>query len=192
MKPVCKRVIVVEGKYDKIRLESCLDATVITTEGFGIFKNEEKRALLRSLAKTRGLVLLSDSDGAGKLIRSHLRSVIGSEGVTDLYIPPVKGKERRKSGASREGLLGVEGMENETILALFEKSGLLSDTPREGKGYTKLDLYRLGYSGKEESAEKRRRLLASRHLPENLSANAFLEVVNLMEIPLEEESVQEW
>ena len=97
MKPSCKKVILVEGKYDKIRLESCLDATVITTEGFGIFRDSEKKALLRRLAENPGLVMLLDSDGAGKLIRSHVRTVCGEKKIIDLYVPPIPGKERRKS-----------------------------------------------------------------------------------------------
>ncbi len=186
MKPRCEKVIVVEGKYDKIRVESCLDATVITTEGFGIFKNEEKRELLRRLAATRGLVILSDSDGAGKLIRSHLKSVVGGENVTNLYVPPVKGKEKRKAAPSREGLLGVEGTENGVLLALFEKSGLLEKEKKDSgtEIYTKTDLYRLGYFGKAESAEKRKKRLRENRLPENLSSNAFLDIVNLLEIKL--------
>ena len=185
MKPRCNKVIVVEGKYDKIRVESCLDATVITTEGFGIFKNEEKRELLRRLAAMHGLVILSDSDGAGKLIRSHLKSVVGSENVTHLYIPPVKGKEKRKTAPSREGLLGVEGTENETLVALFEKSGLIAGEEKTpSQAYTKTDLYRLGYFGQDGSLEKRKKVLRENRLPENLSSNAFLEIVNLLEVAL--------
>ena len=97
MKPVCKKVILVEGKYDKIRIESLLDATVFTTDGFGIFRNEEKRELFSRLAKTRGIVILSDCDGAGKVIRGHLHTLCPKEGITDLYIPPVAGKEKRKA-----------------------------------------------------------------------------------------------
>lgn len=184
MKPSCRRVIVVEGKYDKIRLESCLDATVLTTDGFRIFNDTEKRALLRRLAAERGLVILSDSDGAGALIRSHLHTLCGKEGVVDLYVPPVNGKERRKSGASRAGLLGVEGISCEVILSLFEKSGLLSDRPLPAPRYTKTDLYRLGYFGKDSSAQKRKAFLSENRLPAELSSNAFLEIVNLLEIDL--------
>ncbi len=184
MKPRCSRVIVVEGKYDKIRLESCLQATIFTTEGFGLFRQEEKRALLRRLAKERGLVILSDPDGAGKVIRSHIRTLCGKEGVTDLYVPPIPGKEKRKSTSSKEGLLGVEGIDNETILSLFEKSGLLEDGAVKEPRYTKTDLYTLGYFGKEDSKEKRNRVLRENRLPENLSSNAFLDVINLLEIEL--------
>lgn len=184
MKPVCTKVIVVEGKYDKIRIESLLDATVITTEGFGIFKNEEKRALFKRLAEKRGLVILADPDGAGKVIRGHLHTITGGRGITDLYVPPREGKERRKSQGSREGLLGVEGIDNETLLALFEKSGLLENTPPKTAAYTKTDLYRLGYFGKDDSKGRREAVLAANALPKNLSSSAFLDIINLLEIPL--------
>ena len=183
-KPVCEKVIVVEGKYDKIHLESVLDATVITTEGFGLFKDKEKRDLIRRLAEKRGLVVLSDSDGAGKVIRSHIRTITGGKGVVDLYIPPIEGKEKRKEKSSKEGLLGVEGIQSETLLALFEKSGLTAKRGKKRERYTKTDLYRLGYFGKEESKSKRERVLEENRLPKNLSAAAFLDVINLLEISL--------
>ncbi len=184
MKPICKKIIVVEGKYDKIRIESCLEATVFTTEGFHIFKDREKRAMLRALSEKVGIVVLADPDGAGKLIRSHLHTVCHKEGITDLYIPPIPGREKRKKVPSKEGYLGVEGVDNETLIALFDKSGLLSENTEKKAGYTKTDLYRMGYFGKEDSKGKRQKILRENHLPENLSANAFLDVVNLMEIEL--------
>jgi ribonuclease M5 len=184
MKPYCKKVIVVEGKYDKIRLESCLDATILTTEGFGIFKSPEKRELLRLYGEKRGLVVLVDPDGAGKVIRSHLHTVCGKDGITDLYIPPVAGKEKRKSAPSKEGYLGVEGIDNKTLLSLFEKSGLLGEGEKKIPRYTKTDLYTLGYFGTEDSARKRKEVMARHRLPLNLSSGAFLDVVNLMEIEL--------
>ena len=147
MKPRCGKVIVVEGKYDKIRLESLLDATVLTTEGFGIFKDGEKRSLIRRLAETRGIVILSDSDGAGGVIRSHIHTLCGGKGVTDLYIPPIHGKETRKTSASKEGLLGVEGIDNATLLSLFEKSGLLTDKVKNPL-YTKTDYEKTYYPDK--------------------------------------------
>lgn len=184
MKPRCAKVIVVEGKYDKIRIESLLDATVITTEGFGIFKNEEKRNLLKHLAEKRGLVILADPDGAGKVIRGHLHTLTGGKGVIDLYVPPVSGKERRKSQGSKEGLLGVEGIDNDTLLSLFEKSGLLEGTAPATASYTKTDLYRMGYFGKDDSKGKREAILEANSLPKNLSSSAFLDVINLLEISL--------
>ncbi|MBQ3075031.1 MAG: DUF4093 domain-containing protein, partial [Clostridia bacterium] len=167
MKPRCSKVIIVEGKYDKIRLESLLDATVITTEGFGIFKNTEKRALLKRLAEKKGLVILSDPDGAGKVIRGHLHTLTGGRGITDLYVPPVLGKERRKNQSSKEGLLGVEGIDNQTILSLFEKSGLLDGNEIAPPTYTKTDLYRLGYFGKDDSKSRREAVLEANALPKN-------------------------
>jgi len=184
MKPVCRQIIVVEGKYDKIRLESCLNATVLTTNGFGIFQDREKRELLRRLAEKRGLVILCDPDGAGKLIRSHIHTLTGGKGVTDLYIPPTLGKERRKSAPSKEGVLGVEGMDNKTLLSLFEKSGLLCENAKKMQTYTKTDLYILGYFGKDASKAKREAFLKAHQLPVNLSSNAFLEIVNLLELVL--------
>lgn len=184
MKPRCAKVIVVEGKYDKIRLESLLDATVLTTEGFGIFKNPEKRAMIKRLAEKRGLVILADPDGAGKVIRGHLHTLTGGKDIFDLYIPPVAGKERRKTQASKEGLLGVEGIDNETLLALFQKSGLLEDGTPPAPAYTKTDLYRLGYFGKDDSKSRREAVLSANSLPKNLSSSAFLDVVNLLEISL--------
>lgn len=184
MKPKCSKVIVVEGKYDKIRIESLLDATIITTDGFGIFKHEEKRSLFRQLAKKKGLVVLSDPDGAGKVIRGHLHTLTGGKGITDLYIPPVAGKERRKVRGSKEGLLGVEGIDNQTLLSLFEKSGLLDGDTPAAPAYTKTDLYRMGYFGKTDSKARREEILEQNALPKNLSSSAFLDVINLLEISL--------
>ena len=184
MKPRCSKVIIVEGKYDKIRIESLLDATIITTEGFGIFKNEEKRNLIKALAEKRGLVILADPDGAGKVIRGHLHTLTGGKGITDLYVPPLEGKERRKSQGSKEGLLGVEGISNETLLSLFEKSGLLDGDAPAKPAYTKTDLYRLGYFGREDSKARREAVLEQNFLPKNLSSSAFLDVINLLEISL--------
>ena len=185
MKPRCKGVVVVEGKYDKIRLSDLLDAPIVTTEGFGVFKDAEKRALFARLAKERGLILLLDPDGAGQVIRSFLHNLTEGKGITDLYVPPRPGKEKRKAAPGKEGILGVEGMDNDTLLSLFEKAGLLEDAPAPPPPrYTKGDLYRLGYSGGKESREKRRAVLMANDLPLTLSANAFLDVVNLLEVTL--------
>lgn len=185
MKPRVRPVIVVEGKYDKIHLDSFLDATVLVTDGFGIFKQEEKQALLRRLARERGLVILSDPDGAGALIRSHLHTITGGVGVIDLYAPPVRGKEKRKAHESREGLMGVEGIEPELLLDRLEKAGLLEEGERAPCRYEKYDLYRLGYCGKENSEARRRAFLRQHQLPEHLSANAFLDVINLLALELQ-------
>jgi len=184
VKPCCRKVIVVEGKYDKIRLDSCIHATVITTDGFGIFKNSQKRLLLRRLAEERGLVILSDPDGAGGVIRSYLNTLTGGKGITHLYVPPIPGRERRKSTPGKEGVLGVEGISTKQILSLFEKAGLFSQEEPAPPRYTKTDLYTLGYFGKEDSKMRREEVLKKNLLPLNLSSNAFLDVVNLLEISL--------
>jgi len=129
MRRKSEKIFLVEGKYDKIRLESVLDAVILTTDGFGIFKNAEKRALIRALAEKHGLVVLTDSDGAGKVIRGHIQTITGGAGVTHLYIPALPGREKRKEKASREGTLGVEGMENRLLEEILEKGGVLSDAP---------------------------------------------------------------
>jgi len=159
---------------------------VLTTEGFGLFRDEAKRSLLRRLAKERGLVILTDSDGGGRVIRSYLHTVTGGEGVTDLYVPPVKGKERRKKTAGKAGILGVEGTENGVILSLFARAGLLEDGLPPAPRYTKADLYRMGYSGREGSEQKRRAVLEKNGLPADLSGNSFLEMINGLEIELDE------
>lgn len=188
MKRRCEKVIVVEGKYDRVRLLSLLEATVLTTEGFGIFKNSEKRALLAALAREKGLVVLADPDGAGKVIRAHLQTITGGKGVTHLYVPPTPGKEKRKSAPSKEGLLGVEGIDNETLLALFENAHLLTPEgeapPPPRKPVTKQDLYRLGFSGTKDAAARREAYAVAHGLPKNLSANALLDAINLFGLPL--------
>ncbi len=178
-----REVIVVEGKYDEIRVHSAVDAMVVPTEGFGIFRDEARLTLLRRLADTRGLVVLTDSDSAGLLIRNHLIGAIPAARLLQAYIPPIAGKERRKTAPGREGLLGVEGMDNAVIVAALERAGVtFEDEPamaREELGLTKSDLFSLGLSGGEGSAARRRRLLGRLGLPENLSANRLLEVLNV-------------
>ena len=170
--------VIVEGKYDKIRLSSLLDTVIITTDGFGIFKNEEKRALIKALAKERGVIVAADSDGAGKVIRSHLNGLVPPELIINVYIPCVKGKERRKLAPSREGLLGVEGMDTETLVRIF--SPYASDRERTSAGFDPARLYELGLSGKENSAELRSRLSIQLGLPPSLSAKAFSSAVNFL------------
>ena len=177
MKIAVNEVIVVEGKYDKIKLDSILDADIITLDGFGIFKSEEKRALIRHAAKTRGVIVLTDSDSAGLVIRNHITNITEGKGVVNLYVPLVKGKEKRKEKPSKEGLLGVEGIDADTIRALFEK---YKATQKRVKEITKADLYESGLSGKSNSLEKRRKIAKSLNLPENMGANAFLSALNMM------------
>lgn len=183
-----EKVFLVEGKYDKIRLESFLDAVILVTDGFGIFKDAEKRALLKTLAEKKGLVVLTDPDGAGAVIRGHIQTITGGKGVLNLYIPPIPGKERRKKGASKAGLLGVEGIDNATLIRVLEEGGVFSEgelLPK--KNFTKADLYRLGLSGTDGADEKRKAILKKHKLPSTLSAKAMLEIVNLIGIDLTKE-----
>ncbi len=182
-------VVVVEGKYDEIRVHSAVDAMVVCTEGFGVFRNEARMALLRRLAQTRGLVVLTDSDSAGMLIRNHLIGAIPAEQMRHAYIPPIAGKERRKTAPGREGLLGVEGMDNAVIVAALERAGVTFEDEQSvstpSLDLTKSDLVALGLSGGENSAARRRQLLCQLGLPENLSANRLLDVLNATVTPQE-------
>lgn len=178
-----KEVVVVEGRYDKNTLSQILEATIIETHGFGIFSDKELLSMLRRLAETRGLVVMTDSDGAGFMIRNHLKGAIDPQYVKHAYIPDVLGKEKRKSSPSREGKLGVEGMTREVILQALSRAGVAFDeteNPPESEPITKTDLYELGLSGGSGSAEKRRMLIKQLGLPERLTSNALLEVLNAL------------
>lgn len=173
-----KMPIIVEGKYDRLRVLSVANATVISTDGFGIFSKKETQKLIQKLAKSRGVIVLTDSDGGGLVIRNHLRSILPPESVTHVYIPRVEGKERRKKAPSKEGLLGVEGMEREVIeRVLAPYSG---ESPSSSSlGLTKADLFSLGLSGGEDSSARRAKLADKLGLPTNLSASALLEAINI-------------
>ena len=173
-------VILVEGKYDKIKLSQIFDTTILTTDGFGIFKQKDKVAMLRKLAETHGLLVFTDADGAGLVIRNFLKGAITGGKVYHAFIPDLYGKEKRKAKGSKEGKLGVEGVPDEIIIQAVERSGAMDETPREKGGITKADLYDLGLSGGQGSAEKRKTLLKALQLPENLSSNALLDVLNCM------------
>jgi len=171
--------VVVEGKYDKIRLSNVIDAQILTTDGFGIFRRRERLALLRALAAPRGLIVLTDSDGAGKLIRAHLSSAIPPEKLIQLYIPRVPGKERRKASPSKAGLLGVEGIDDDILYALF--APLAADAPARGVGgVTKADLYALGLSGAPDAASRRAALAERLGLPGDMTAPALLAALNIL------------
>ena len=181
MKPLIKikEAIICEGKYDKIRLSGIFDTVIITTDGFGIFKDPEKKALIKLLAERQGIVILTDSDGAGQLIRKYLEKLVPKDRVKNLYLPELQGKEKRKTSPSAAGLLGVEGTDNEIILAAAKRAGILSEiTEKEGKKISKTDLFNLGISGGEGSKEKRKSLLSYLKLPTVLTANSLLEVIN--------------
>lgn len=177
-----REVIVVEGRYDLNALKQVLDATVITTEGFGIFHQADKLDLIARLAKTRGVIILTDSDGAGFVIRNHLKGCLDPGLVKHAYIPDVAGKERRKARLSKEGKLGVEGMSPEVLLEALRRAGATMDggPGPAGGTITKADLFALGLSGKPDSAQKRAELKRRLELPERLSPNALLDVLNAL------------
>lgn len=173
--------IIVEGKYDRLRLLCVCNANIITTDGFGIFKKSEKLAIIRQLAKKTPIILLTDSDGAGKVIRSHITCAIPKERLIQLYIPQIEGKEKRKSEFSAEGTLGVEGMEAQLlikILAPFENADALNGSLQNP--ISKTDFYIDGLSGKENSAQKRDELAAKLGLPSSMTANALLAALKIL------------
>lgn len=173
-----KQAIVVEGKYDKIKLSSFLDAMIFSTDGFHVLKDKEKCELLKSLAKSVGLILLTDSDRAGRQIRNYLKSVITEGEIIDIYIPEIFGKEARKPKPSKEGMLGVEGMPEETLKATFEKYGIFHKKEIKKLELTKADLMADGIIGIDGSLSRRRRLLQIMNMPQNLSSNSLLKVLN--------------
>lgn len=177
-----REAIVVEGRYDKNTLSQILDATILETSGFGIFKDKQQMDLLRRVAEKRGLIVFTDSDGAGFVIRNHIKSAIPAQYLKHAYTPDILGKERRKSAPGKEGKLGVEGMDREIILEALRRAGATFDgesTPTGGQ-ITKQDMMALGLSGGKESSAKRKALMKQLRLPEHLSANAFLQAVNLL------------
>lgn len=171
--------IIVEGKYDKITLENLVDTLIITTDGFGIFKNKEKRILIKKLAQKNGIVILTDSDSAGAVIRAHLKNIVADGKIINVYIPCLKGKERRKDSPSKEGFLGVEGMTQEVLISAFEKSGILVENYIEKpKEITKLHLFEAQLSGRNDSAKRRKDFLNFLELPQSLTTNAMLDILN--------------
>ena len=181
-----REAIVVEGRYDKNTLSQLVDTVIIETSGFGIFKDKERLALLRRLAEKRGLIVLTDPDGAGFVIRGHLRGSLPPDRVKHAYVPDIYGKERRKRQGGKEGKLGVEGMRPEVLEAALRRAGAtFLDEEGEraapaGRPITKADFVALGLSGGPGAAEKRRALLQRLGLPEHLSPNAMLEVLNAL------------
>ena len=173
-----KYPIIVEGKYDKITLSSVVDGVIITTDGFGVFKNHEKMCLLRRLALESPVILLTDSVGGGKVIRSHITEAIPKDRLIQLYVPQIKGRERRKTENSAEGYLGVEGMEASVLRDLlfpFATEGGVQRAP-----ITKLDFYEQGLTGAKNSSERRDRLAQKLGLPKKMTANALLEAVRII------------
>lgn len=178
--------IIVEGKYDKIKILSIADACVIATDGFGVFKNSERLALIKRLAAQSKIIILTDSDGAGKVIRSHITSAIPKERIIQLYTPQVKGKERRKDAPSAEGYLGVEGTEAETLRALLAPFSVGTyDSEKSGQTYkelTKADMFEAGLTGAPDSAERRDELALSLGLPRGMTPNALLAALNVLRV----------
>ena len=175
------QAIIVEGKYDKIKLSSLLDAVILTTNGFHIFHDADKMALIRYYAKTTGLIILTDSDTAGFRIRNYLKGAVHDGKLFHVYIPDIYGKERRKLKPSAEGKLGVEGIDKNALLAALEKAGVLTDEiPEKTDPITRYDLYELGLSGGADSKSKRKALQKRLHLPDLLSTASLLEVLNTM------------
>ena len=173
--------IIVEGKYDKIKILSIANACVIATDGFGVFNNKERIAVIKRLAEKSRIIVLTDSDGAGKMIRSHITSAIPKDRLIQLYTPQIKGKERRKAEASKEGFLGVEGTEADILRKLLEP---FSTDKFNGEGFgeeiTKADMYERGLTGAPDSAQKRDELAISLGLPKSMTPNALLSALNVL------------
>ncbi len=175
------KAIIVEGKYDKITLSNYVDAVIIPTNGFSIYKDGETAALIKMFAQKTGVIVLTDSDSAGFQIRSMLKNIIGGGNITNVYIPEISGKEKRKRSPSKQGLLGVEGMTQKVLLEAFERAGVFAEECTEKKDpVTKADLFDLGLCGRENSAMKRKQLQQKLGFPTRLSANMLLEAVNAL------------
>ena len=174
------RAIIVEGKYDKIKLSSIVDGVIIVTNGFRIYKDPDKAALIRYYAQHGGIAILTDSDTAGFRIRGHIKGIVPKGDIVNVYVPEIFGKEKRKTEPSKEGLLGVEGVPADIIREAFEKVA-------DRELMTKLDLYELGLSGRPDSSRLRHLVCEKLSLPQKLTANALLEVLNTM---LDKDSLQ--
>ena len=177
-----KEAILVEGRYDKNTLSQIVDAPILETGGFGIFKDKKQMALLRTVAQKRGLIVFTDSDGAGFVIRNHMKSAIPGKYLKHAYIPDIMGKERRKAAPGKEGKLGVEGMKPDVILEALRRAGATIEGEESVSAHqiTKQDLMELGLSGGTDASAKRLRLLKKLNLPEHMSPNAMLQALNLL------------
>ena len=177
-----REAIVVEGRYDKNTLSQIVDAPILETAGFGIFKDKKQMSMLRRVAQTRGLIVFTDSDGAGFVIRNHIKSAIPSKYLKHAYIPDIPGKEKRKTAPGKEGKLGVEGMTPEVILEALRRAGatIEGEEAPAARQITKQDLMALGLSGGPDAGAKRLALLKKLNLPEHMNANAMLQALNLL------------
>lgn len=175
-----EQAIIVEGRYDKIKLSTIIDALIIETDGFGIFKDKEKQRLIKRLADERGIIIMTDSDSAGFKIRSFLGGSISNDKITHVYIPDIFGKEKRKTEASKEGKLGVEGVPTRVILDALKRSGITCEEAKSvsKREITNVDLYELGLSGGKDSRTKREKLLKYLDLPTRLSTSSFVKILN--------------
>lgn len=173
------QAVIVEGKYDVIKLSNILDALIIKTDGFGIFKDSEKQRLIRRLANEKGIIVLTDSDSAGFVIRNFISSCVPKDKIINVYIPDIFGKEKRKTEQSKEGKLGVEGVPESVILEALKKAGVTASlTDEKRRLITNVDLYEYGLSGRENSSQKRKKLLAALSLPERMSTSSLVRILN--------------
>lgn len=173
-----KEAVIVEGRYDKLKLANILDTLIIETNGFGIYKNKEKLAFIKRLARERGIIVITDSDHSGFQIRNYISAGIPPEQIKHIYIPDVMGKERRKDKPSKEGKLGVEGMNDKLLLSLFEKAQISVSESEQTDPVTNYDLFALGLSGTPNASKNKKKLLKSLDLPEFLSTNSLLSYIN--------------
>jgi len=179
-----KEAIIVEGKYDRIKLTSLFDTAIIETGGFRVFSDKEKKNVIREIAEKRGIVILTDSDGAGFVIRNYLKGIVGSNAsIKQAYIPDIEGKEKRKAQPSKQGLLGVEGMTDDIIINAVKNCGACiegENVRTDKKNITKTDLYNLGLTGRENSAQNRELVLKKLNFPNYMTTNALLAAVNMI------------
>lgn len=178
-----KEAIIVEGRYDKIKLKNLVDTTIIETNGFRVFSDKEKQSLIRRIAESRGILVFTDSDSAGFVIRNFLRGTVDKSKIKHCYIPQINGKEKRKAHSSKEGFLGVEGVSDEVIVEAIRKSGAAvigEEEQSNREEVTKADLYRLGLTGRENSEKLRNALLKNLGMPSYLTTNAMLSAVNCL------------
>lgn len=170
--------VIVEGKYDKIKLSNLIDALIIETNGFGIYKDKSRLSFIRNLAEERGIVILTDSDHSGFQIRNYIAAGIPKDKIKHIYIPDILGKEKRKAEPSKEGKLGVEGMSDELLLKLFSSAGISAEKSVQTDPVTNYDLFELGISGTANAKQNKKKLLAALDLPEFLSTNSLLSYIN--------------
>lgn len=177
-----KEAVIVEGRYDKIKLKNLIDAPIIETNGFRIFNDKERRDMIRQIADRRGILIMTDSDGAGLVIRNFLNGAVDKSKIKHCYIPQLEGKEKRKEQKSKEGYLGVEGVPDDVIIEAIRKSGatVIGEEAAQTNEITKADLFTLGLTGSSNSAQKRKKLLKKLNMPDYLSTNAMLTALNCL------------